>query len=59
LGFFIYRREIETPLEKIPHLRLKTPTLIFPMILRYKTTFFKIWDFLDNGRRNNSLRKIP
>ena len=45
LGFFIYRREI-TLSEKIPQIRLKTPTLIFLMILRYKMTFFKIWDFL-------------
>ena len=45
LGFFIYRREI-TLSEKIPQIRLKTPPLIFPMILRYKTAFLKIWDFL-------------
>ena len=45
LGFFIYRREI-TLSEKIPHLRLKIPPLIFPMILMYKTAFLKIWYFL-------------
>ena len=45
LGFFIYRRETSLS-EKIPHLRLKTPPLIFPMILRYKTAFLKIWEFL-------------
>ena len=32
LGFFIYRREI-TLSEKIPHLRLKTPMSILPVII--------------------------
>ena len=45
MGVFIYGREI-TLSEKIPHLRLKTPPLIFPMILRHKTAFLKNWEFL-------------
>ena len=58
LGFLYNGREINLS-EKIPHLRLKTTTLIFPMILKYKTVFFKNLGVFINGRRTNFPRKIP